>query len=274
MVVKNLPTWMDALRLLGDGEWLSDAENAWHATLRSDAAADVEARLRGLGFGGLKIEVIAAPPLSREWVREARAIDAKRRRSTTPATTKRGIWLDDEARFSWTPEPLAELVAHDVKGLTVVDAGCGAGSNAIAFATAGARVIAIELNEGRLKHAMNNAKSYGVHREIEFRAGDAVAAIEQGLRADMIFVDPPWGREWNHIETKADEFALLRIAEKALKNGQFRALRAKLPPSFDPTTLEGARAQAVFGTADGDFRRVKFVLVDLDSNLDVLKARG
>ena len=59
-----------------------------------------------------------------------------------------GIRLDDESWYSVTPERLAEHVALAMgcRGAVVVDAFCGCGGNAIAFARAGARVLAVDID--------------------------------------------------------------------------------------------------------------------------------
>ena len=78
------------------------------------------------------------------------------------------------------------------------------------------------------------------------------------ISADLLFIDPPWGRDWDKLRVSAEQFPmLLALLEHA---GAFAEVWCKLPPSFDPATLPGAwRTDAVFGEQAGDFRRVKFV---------------
>ncbi len=255
VVVSGVPDWVPAHRLLGKFAWEA-LDGTWQTQLSAHDAADVAARLRGIGIGGSPVSVTIEPSLSRAWVRDARTADARRRRETTPGFTKKEVRWDDEGRWSLTPEVLALRLGQRAGGRTVIDAGCGVGGNAIGFARAGSQVVAYEQNPQRLALARHNARSYGVEARIRFIAGDASAQWDSEP-ADLLFVDPPWGIEWNHQRTTADQFPLLLAAWKA----DFPEVWAKLPPSFDPTTLPNARPEAWFGEAEGDRQRVKFLLV-------------
>ena len=77
VVVKHVPAWVPHERLLGDGAWQpEDGGLACDLTTRS--ACDLAARLRGVGLGGRKLEVVATPKLPRAAVRGARLEDARR----------------------------------------------------------------------------------------------------------------------------------------------------------------------------------------------------
>ncbi len=262
--VHPLPPWLaalDAQRLLGAGFTLESAADGWRfaeAELPSALAADVAARLRGLGFGGRRVLCEVTPPLDRRHVRNARTIDARRRRATTPGFLLRDVRLDDEGRYSLTPEALAMRIAAPTAGCHVIDAGCGVGGNAIAFARAGAQVTAIERDAQRLAHAQHNAAVYGVAARIHFVAGDALALLPE-LQADILFLDPPWGPAWNRVGTGLEDLPLLAAA-LPLAN-RFGALWAKLPPSFDVESVPGAVAEAIFGEATGDAQRIKLLLL-------------
>ncbi|MBM4369505.1 MAG: hypothetical protein FJ102_25050, partial [Deltaproteobacteria bacterium] len=54
--VRGLPPWCEPLRLLGPGDWAVEGRTA-HATLSTFAAADLDARLRGIGLGGSTLEL-------------------------------------------------------------------------------------------------------------------------------------------------------------------------------------------------------------------------
>ncbi|CAG5097607.1 Similar to TGS1: Trimethylguanosine synthase (Homo sapiens) [Cotesia congregata] len=69
-----------------------------------------------------------------------------------------GIKLDRESWFSVTPEKIAMHIAERCRCDTIVDAFCGAGGNAIQFAFTCERVIAIDIDEGKIELARNNAK--------------------------------------------------------------------------------------------------------------------
>ncbi len=256
VTVVGLPPWVDADRLLGAVFTRNDT--GWTATLSAAHAADVDARLRGLGFG-VPLEVRVHPGLHRPLVREARANDARRRRDTTPGFTRPGTRLDEEGRWSLTPEALALDLGRRARATTVIDAGCGAGGNAIGFARAGARVIAVERDARRLADARHNATVYGVADRIRFVHGDALDVVRT-TKADLVFCDPPWSTAWDRCHTGLPDVPLV-TALLALRGE--RALWAKLPPSFDASQVPQAVAEAWFGRAAGDRQRVKFLLLQV-----------
>jgi SAM-dependent methyltransferase len=273
--VAPLPDWLDVPRLLGPISGpTSEADAAWqlapgeqgieaHATLGSDDAADLAARLRGIGFDGHPLRCEIEPPLSRSLVRRARTDDARRRRATTPGFTRSGTRDDEIGRMSLTPESLAMRIAAWAKGRAVVDAGCGIGGNAIAFARSGCRVLAIEADAQRLELARHNAAVYGVAGQIEFVHGDALTLVSQRCDPEAIlFVDPPWGADWSRAGCGLAELPML--AALLPHADAYAQLWAKLPPSFATRELlDGGpgHVDALFGEAEGDRRRVKFVLV-------------
>lgn len=108
-----------------------------------------------------------------------------------------GIRMDPEGWYSVTPEAIASYVARRCAAMpggchTVVDAMTGCGGNAVAFAAAGVRVTAVDIDGGRLAMAAHNAGVYGVLGRIEFVLGDFAHASRR-LRADAVFLAPPWG---------------------------------------------------------------------------------
>lgn len=260
--VHGMLPWVDWRRLLGPGEWAHEGQSA-HAPLPTHAAADVDARLRNVAIGGSPIVVECKPPLPRAAIRAARTTDARRRREASPGFTRPGVRLDPEGRISLTPEGLAaELAARvaSTQGVTVVDAGCGAGGNSIAFARAGCAVTAIEADASRLEDARHNARVYGVADRIAFVHGDALERVPQ-LSADVLFLDPPWGADWSRSGMGAAEFPLLGLVATA--SGRYGRVVLKLPPSFRVSEIPGAKAEAVFGLGAGDARRVKFLLLQV-----------
>ncbi|XP_018397427.1 PREDICTED: uncharacterized protein LOC108775532 isoform X2 [Cyphomyrmex costatus] len=103
-----------------------------------------------------------------------------------------GIKLDRESWFSVTPEEIAKDIAARCRCDTIIDAFCGAGSNAIQFAFTCERVIAIDIDPNKIKIARHNAGIYGVEDRIEFIIGDFLQLAPQ-LVADVVFLSPPWG---------------------------------------------------------------------------------
>jgi hypothetical protein len=297
--VAGLPTWLDRARLLGPGAWhehagaigddahasrresvegdaSGDAEAhvvaeatvdaevhariVAEATLDTDAAADLAARLRGVGLGGALLSVTSEPALPRTAVRAARTEEARRYRAGSVGFSRGGARLDAESRRSLTPEEIALELGRRAQGARVIDACTGAGGNAIGFARAGCEVTAIELDATRLSLARHNARLYGVHDRIRFVHGDARTLVAS-LAAELLFVDPPWGERYDKARVTATDLPLL--GELLAHAERFAACWLKLPPSFDPRSVPDARPSAWFGRGEGDARRVKLLLLEL-----------
>jgi trimethylguanosine synthase len=103
-----------------------------------------------------------------------------------------GIILDREGWYSVTPEVIAEHIASRCAGRVLVDAFCGVGGNTIQFARACDRVIAVDIDPNRLLIARHNCWVYGVAHKVEFVLAD-FTRIFSSLRADVVFLGPPWG---------------------------------------------------------------------------------
>ncbi|GMH35113.1 hypothetical protein BSKO_02981 [Bryopsis sp. KO-2023] len=112
-----------------------------------------------------------------------------------------GIQMDTAGWFSATPECVA---LHQAKRCTcnvIVDAFTGVGGNAIQFAQTCSRVIAIDSSPERIEIARHNAQVYGVESRIDFICGDFFE-IGPNLRADVVFISPPWGGpSYRHSES-------------------------------------------------------------------------
>ena len=77
---------------------------------------------------------------------------------------------------------------------TVLDLYCGVGTITLAMAKAAGKVIGVEVIEAAVKDARDNAKRNGIENA-EFFCGDAGQAAlmleQQGVKADVVVVDPP-----------------------------------------------------------------------------------
>lgn len=245
--VRGIPPWVDGQRLLGPGFSLEDG-GVWRGEVSRDSAALILAQLRGVGFGG-PLDVAAFPRLKRPAIRAGRTEEARARRESSVGFSHPAARLDEEGRYSLTPEGLALALGRQARGRHVTDLGCGCGGNAIGFARAGCRVRAVERDASRLALARHNAQLYGVHERIEFVQADALSVPVD----DLAFVDPPWGGEYDKQRTVIGGLPLL----PDLLANRRTELWAKLPPSIDAGGLD---ARAWFGEGRGDTRRVKFVL--------------
>jgi trimethylguanosine synthase len=127
------------------------------------------------------------------------AADFFQRHSLWPAYSRLPLLMDDTGWFSVTPASIAAHIATRCRCDVILDAFCGVGGNAIAFAKTCERVIAMDIDETRLRLARHNALHYGVADRIEFVLCDYVewAKDPKGAAAreaiDVVFLSPPWG---------------------------------------------------------------------------------
>uniref|UniRef100_A0A8C5TAG0 Trimethylguanosine synthase n=1 Tax=Malurus cyaneus samueli TaxID=2593467 RepID=A0A8C5TAG0_9PASS len=131
-------------------------------------------------------EIAADPELVKYWAQRYRLF----------SRFDEGIKLDREGWFSVTPEKIAKHIAIRVSQAfncdIIVDAFCGVGGNAIQFALTSKKVIAIDIDPEKVRLARHNAEVYGVAEHIDFLCGDFML-LAAGLRADVVFLSPPWG---------------------------------------------------------------------------------
>jgi len=84
----------------------------------------------------------------------------------------------------------AEITKEDL----VLDLYCGVGTITLAMASAAGRVIGVEVVEQAVADARDNARRNGIENAEFFcgDAGQAALALEaQGIRPDVVVVDPP-----------------------------------------------------------------------------------
>ncbi|KAI0628060.1 S-adenosyl-L-methionine-dependent methyltransferase [Trametes polyzona] len=108
-----------------------------------------------------------------------------------------GCLLDEEGWYSVTPERVADQIAERCRCDVILDAFCGVGGNAIAFARTCERVIALDVSPVRLALARHNAALYGVQDRIEFVLADYLSFArtlrDKRRKIDVVFLSPPWG---------------------------------------------------------------------------------
>jgi len=161
--------------------------------------------------------------------------------------------------MSLTAESLALELGQRASGRRVVDACGGAGGNAIGFARAGCEVVSIEPHPQRLRDARHNARVYDVDQRIEFIEGSALVYMPE-LMGDLLFVDPPWGEDWDRAYSDLSGVPLLPSVLEAAGE-RFGEIWLKLPPSFDISLLPSFSPEAVFGRGKGDYGRVKYLIL-------------
>ncbi len=151
----------------------------------------------------------------------------------------RGIQTDAVGLYSVTPEKTAQEIARRVKGKTIVDAFCGIGGNALAFAEVCTHVYTVDLDEARLAMARHNAAVYR-RSNITFINDDIFNQMAK-FKADAIFLDPPWGGpsyEEKAVFTLAD---FTPSGERLLDQSfcYFRSVILRVPAQFNLAGLAG-----------------------------------
>ena len=151
-----------------------------------------------------------------------------------------------QPRSAKQPQPLKD---HS-RPYVVLDAFCGCGGNSIAFARAGFRVLAVDLDQQRLEMARHNAVVYEVDHLIEFICADSLAFC-QGIAAshaevdcrqsnasaaktdrrpafpcvDLVYLAPPWGGV-DYTKSGQNDFSLETMVP--VEGGGLELLRSML----------------------------------------------
>jgi len=150
-----------------------------------------------------------------------------------------GFRTDAVGLFSATPKTIADEIAESVHAETIVDAFCGIGCTAIAFARAGKKVITADLDANRLAMARHNAALLNTNKDIEFITADIFTVIGT-KKADAIFLDPPWGGVGYEkiVNFKLTNFELdcTKLLEESFKN--YSKVILRVPRQFDFRELE------------------------------------
>ena len=98
--------------------------------------------------------------------------------------------------WSVTPEIIAEYTAKLAKKCTVIDGFCGSGGNVIQFSKYCSKVYAIDIDPKKIEICKNNCKVYNCKNNIDFIEYDFLKIEEYKpikVKADYIFLSPPWG---------------------------------------------------------------------------------
>jgi len=157
-----------------------------------------------------------------------------------------GVQTDEEGLYSVKPERFALEIGRLLKGQTVLDAFCGIGGSAIAFARCGKRVIAVDIDRDRLSMAKRNAEIYGVSARMEFIHDDVMEAYPT-LSFDALNIDPPWGGPDYAKKTRFGwrDFSPnpLPLIQRAISSGI--AVAVGLPANFSADDLGELPAETV-----------------------------
>lgn len=147
--------------------------------------------------------------------------------------------IDVQGLYSMDVQEVVRPTADLFVATKIVDACCGIGGAAIAFARAGKEVIAVDTDELRIGMARENAVLFGVADQIQFLHADLREVIPS-ISDAAIYLDPPWG---GPEYSKKDVFLLEYfnppgrfLLELALNHSTEVAI--KLPRNFDFSQLD------------------------------------
>ncbi|WP_437205578.1 class I SAM-dependent methyltransferase [Planctomicrobium sp. SH664] len=122
-------------------------------------------------------------------VRAAVSLVELRQRGRTKFSRAEEMWFDRTGLEQSTPEAVALHKALRFQSCTepVFDLCSGIGSDTVALARQGQRVISVDLSPVASARAQRNAAVFGVAERIEFRVGDAT---EQPVTGAFVHIDP------------------------------------------------------------------------------------
>jgi len=248
--------WPDGLPVAHRERMLRRSLESLSAMPAAEAAAWVR-EFDGMVLGGQRLAVSARLSDGEQLPAVPRELRAR-----PMLRGRKGAWLphlDEEGRRSLTDRPRAEAHAQLVDAPVVIDACCGCGGNAIAFALAGKTVVGIEPDLGRLELARRNAAHFGVSERIRFVHGELqehLAALVDENPDTAVFVDPPW--RVGEVIDEAPRWPELLPGgqETADALSEASSLLLKLPRSFDLASLPPRPWQVEWGFGDGSQRSV------------------
>jgi hypothetical protein len=161
------------------------------------------------------------------------------------------IFDEDDLRFC-TNMHVAGYRASRLKCGKIVDVGCGIGIQAIEFAKTCGRVIAIDTDAHKLEYAKMNAAAAGVSN-IEFVHADALDALGNVKKADMVFWDPerPEGESERSLDSLNPSFKELFSAAERITTD----IAVELPPQIERSKI-GADCELEYISVDGRLNRL------------------
>ncbi len=130
--------------------------------------------------------------------------------------------------------------------IRVIDACCGIGADALAFAAAGAGVTGLDMDAVRIEIARYNAATLALAADFE------VADVRDGLAAaDVVFFDPARrddsGKRIYDVERYQPPLSLI-------KDWQHQRIMVKLSPGVDLAQLQSYSGMVEFISVEGDLK--------------------
>lgn len=219
------------------------------AFLTSRAGADVLAALAGQDLGDertLGLLTALRKTLPAEQAGAALELARLRRKAISKFGVDAGRMFFTRDALEQASDPEARRYhAADTAGLRVADLCCGIGADALAFAEAGARVLALDIDPLRAEMTRLNARALGLALTVQtadVRGFDA--------EADLCFFDPARRVDGQRIHAVEDYQPPL----SALRRWRAPRLIAKLSPGVDLAQLTGWGGEVEFLSVEGELK--------------------
>ena len=120
----------------------------------------------------------------------------------------------------WLRETLFNILSQRIQGMVFADVYAGTGAVGIeALSRGAARAIFVEHNRAAALVIRENVRSLKIEDRVEIRQGKALSLLA-ALRADIVFVDPPYDVETEYAATLSilgEQAGLLVIAQHSTR---------------------------------------------------------
>jgi methylase of polypeptide subunit release factors len=105
----------------------------------------------------------------------------------------------------------------DVKGMKVLEVGCGHGLVSCYFAKRAKSVLAVDINPYAVENTRINAEHNNL-KNIEVRKSDVFSNIQNNEKYDLIFWNIPWAKipKENEKSLKPEDYAVFDVEHQAL----------------------------------------------------------
>jgi ubiquinone/menaquinone biosynthesis C-methylase UbiE len=124
-----------------------------------------------------------------------------------------------EARAATLEHALEGAGISDVRGLDVIDIGCGFGALALVFAARGAHVVAVDANADRLEVGRQVAERHGLDARF------LQASMEEMELAENTFDVAVMNNSLCYLVRRRDRYTALRLVVRALRDGGVLVVR-------------------------------------------------
>jgi trimethylguanosine synthase len=109
------------------------------------------------------------------------------------------------------------------------------------------QVIAIDIDPEKIRMAKHNASIYGVADRIEWIVGNSLALLP-GLKADAVFLSPPWGG----VKYSRKKFSLEDMIVKGVSGLDLFAMARKVSKNIAYYLPRGTPTSALEALAPGE----------------------